>query len=145
MKREFSAGGAVYKKTGDTVLWLIIKPTPSVDFPKNRYQLPKGHVEPGERVIDAALREVLEETGIKATIIKKILDSKYVFPFRGEKIFKVVTFFLMEYVSGEPTVNDEAEEILWLSYVEAYKQLTYSSDKQVLKKASEMFASSTGG
>lgn len=133
MIRQFSAGGAVFKNN----LWLIIKPRPSPDFPADRYQLPKGLIEPGEKPVDTAIREVFEETGIMGEIIQKVSDSKFIYSFQGEKIFKVVTYYLMKYVSGEPTENAEVEKILWLPFDEAKKTLTYYSDKSVLEKALE--------
>lgn len=146
MKRQFSAGGAVFKKvhsldkTGD-ILWLVIKPRPSKEFPKERYQLPKGLLEEKEKTENAALREVFEETGIKGEIVRKIADSRYVFSLKGEKIFKVVSYYLMKYLDGEPKENEEVEKIFWLPFFEASNKLTYSSDKQILKKASEMLQS----
>lgn len=147
MKREFSAGGAVYKlkiedrrnkKDYKGILWLVMKPRPSADFPSERFQLPKGHVEEKETIADAAVREVFEETGIKGKIVEKIASSKYPITFRGERIFKIVTFYLMKYVSGKPTENAEVEKIFWLPYPDAYKLLTYSGDKQILREAAEM-------
>lgn len=90
---------------------------------------------------DAAVREVFEETGIKGKIIGKVATSKYLITIRGEKIFKIVTFYLMEYASGKPTENEEAERVLWLPFAEAKKTLTYSNDKSVLQKASELLKS----
>lgn len=138
MKREFSAGGVVFQKTASGILWLIIKPRPSALFPTDRFQLPKGHIEKGEKAVDTAIREVFEETGIKAQIISKISDIKYVYNLDGEKIFKIVTFYLMEYKSGEPAENIEVEKILWLPFKEAYKALTFSSEKSILKQASNL-------
>lgn len=142
MTRHFSAGGVVYKKEATNILWLIIKPKPSVDFPKDRYQLPKGLINKNETPEEAAVREVQEETGITGKIISKIDTSKFIFTFRGERIFKIVTWYLMAYVSGTPTPDHtETEEVLWLSYDTAYKILTYSSDKTILEKASKMVES----
>lgn len=143
MKREFSAGGVVFQKRSavdgqQSVEWLIIKPRPSEMFPSHRYQLPKGHIEKGEEIEEAALREVFEETGIKAGIICKIETVKYPLMIGTEKIFKFVTYFLMEYVSGKPKINGEVEEILWLPFEGAKNKLTYSNDKAVLQKASEL-------
>jgi len=140
MKRQFSAGGVVFKKDGDAIFWLIMKPKPSAEFPSNRYQLPKGTIETGEKVIDAATREVFEETAIRAKIIEKIDNIKYIYTFRGEKYFKVVTWFLMEYVSGEPTAdNVETEEVFWMDFQNSIKTLSYSSEKEILKKANNIF------
>lgn len=134
MKREFSAGGVVFKKN----LWLIIKHRPSSDFPQEQWRLPKGNIDPGEKITDTAIREVLEETGINAKILGKVSDQRYVYTFRGEKIFKIVTFYLMEYLSGEPKENDEVEEIFWLPLEKAKKTLSFQSDKSILQKAKEL-------
>ncbi|MBI4099991.1 NUDIX domain-containing protein [Candidatus Microgenomates bacterium] len=136
MKREFSAGGVVYKKVGSEVLWLIIKEKPSVDFPGDRYQFPKGWVNSGESVEEAALREVKEESAIEAKIISKLDTVKFIYTFRGEKIFKIITYFLMAYISGqERPDNVEIDQVLWLPFEEASKILTISSGKTLLRKA----------
>ena len=138
MTREFSAGGAVFTKNGSGINWLIIKPRASELFPGNRFQLPKGHLEKEETAEYAALREVLEETGITAKIISKAGTSKYPFKAGNEKIFKIVTFFLMEYVSGVLTQNPEVEELFWLPFEQAKKKLTYSDDKKILQQAFDL-------
>ncbi len=137
MTRQFSAGGIVYKIT-DQTYWLIIKPRPSELFPTERYQLPKGHIEPGEKSEQASVREVMEETGITAKIIKKVGDNKYVIDMKDEKFFKISTYYLMEYVSGELTTNDEVSELFWLPFDEAKKKLSFSGDKKLLEKADEL-------
>lgn len=138
MTRQFSAGGVVFKRDGEIFLWLIIKPRPSKLFPTERYQLPKGHLEEGETTQTAALREVLEETGIQAKIIDKAGDTKYPLQIGQDRVFKIITYFLMEYVSGGPKVNDEVEQISWLPFEEAKKKLTFSDEKRTFQKASEL-------
>ena len=138
MKREFSAGGVVYRRIGDSVEWIVIKPRPSTLFPKIRFCLPKGHLEKDESSQQAAIREVFEEAGIVAKIISKVGISKYVFTSKKEKIFKVVTYFLMEYISGKLTENEEVEELFFLPFEEAIKKLTYSDDKKILKNAATL-------
>lgn len=138
MSRQFSAGGAVFKKTSEGVYWIVIKPRPSSLFPSNRFALPKGHLESGESSEQAAVREVLEETGVTAKIVSKVGVSKYPFKVGSEKIFKVVSYFLMEYVSGELSENEEVEELLWLPFEEAKKKLTYSDDKKILQSAAHL-------
>ena len=134
MKREFSAGGIVFDKTGQVLLIRV----PSIDKTKMYWEFPKGHIDEGESSQAAALREIEEETGIKAKIVDKIGDSKYVFPFKDEKIFKVVIFFLMEYVSGEPKpMEGEIEEVRWVLPAEALKLLSFPADKKLLDKALE--------
>lgn len=154
--REFSSGGVVFK--GDK--WLVRGSNPSKLFPKVFWGLPKGWIdndspdEPGPiasgrtkadevSLQSAALREVAEEGGIEAKIIKKIGSEKYFFkhPIRGP-ILKFVTFYLMEYVRDLPEGHDsETSEVLWLSYDEAYKKISASGEKQMLRKARELLAS----
>ena len=121
-KREFSAGGAVYKRDGEKLLWLICKHSGY-----HKWALPKGLVEAGEKLEATAIREVEEETGIKAKIIAKIPEpEKYIYTMNGAKIFKAVTYFLMEYVSGDIKDHDfEMEEVEWLEFDEAKKRLDF--------------------
>ncbi len=90
-----------------------------------------------------AIREVREEGGIKANIIKKIGSTKifYTHPLRG-KILKFITFYLMKWEKDLPEgFGEETEEILWLEFDDAIKKLTFGNEKQILKKAKEMLDS----
>lgn len=132
MLRQFSAGGIVFK--GDQVL--VAQNSSIKDNKISFWGFPKGHLEEGESSASAALREVEEETGIKAKIIQKVGQSKYIFTQKGEKIFKVVTIFLMEYESGEPIPQvEEINEVVWTDPQTALKTLTFKNDKNLLKKA----------
>lgn len=136
MKREFSAGGIVFNNRGQV---LLIKVGAMQDKSTKYWELPKGHIDAGESSKEAAIREIDEETDIKAEIIEKIGDSKYTSTFRGEKIFKIVTYFLMKYVGGDPKPQEgEIEEVKWVDLEEALKLLSFSADKTLLKKAMEM-------
>ncbi len=157
MLREFSSGGVVYKKEKGEVLWVVRMTAASKLFPKTHWMLPKGWLDdagdgvPGpmasgtlkadEKTLQAtAVREVVEETGVKAEIIKKIGTLKYVYthPERG-KTLKFVTYFLMEWKSDLPGGFDgETSEIAWLPYGEAYKRLSFGKEKEVLKKANAL-------
>lgn len=134
-KREFSAGGAVYKKDGGTILWLICQHSGY-----HKWVLPKGLIDPGERSEGTAIREVEEETGIKTKIIAKIPDpEKYIYTMNGARIFKLVQYFLMEYVSGDIADHDfEMEAVEWLPYDEAYQKLNFHGAKTVLVKANQL-------
>ncbi len=137
MVRQFSAGGVVFKKQGGSSLFLLIQPKPSTDFPKIRFGFPKGLIGPGEKAIDAAIREVREETGITARVLKKLGESKIFYTFKGEKIFKIVTYFLMEYVSGvDAPQPKEIAAIFWLPPNEAKAKLTHANDRKLLDIAS---------
>jgi 8-oxo-dGTP pyrophosphatase MutT (NUDIX family) len=138
--REFSSGGAVYKGKGKEIFWLVTKSAASEIYPKQVWRLPKGWIDEGETTEEAALREIREEGGVEAKIIKKIETVKYFFtaPDKG-KILKFVTFYLTEWIKDLPEgFGEETSEIAWLTYEEAYKKLSYSGEKQVLKKAKEL-------
>lgn len=132
MTREFSAGGIVLKKG----LVLLIKNAAMRDPKKAYWGFPKGHINNGEKSEEAAVREIKEETGIEAKVIKKLGDSRYIFTKDGEKVFKVVVYFLLEYVSGEPKPQDlEVLELNWYEPEEALKLLSFQKDKDMLEKA----------
>ena len=132
MKREFSAGGIVFNSKGQVLL--------TKHSQNKHWSFPKGLIDPGQTSEEAALREVREEGGVKAEIIDKVGYSKYVYTMQGEKIFKVVTYFLMEYVSGNPEDHDwEVEEAGWYEVEDALRQLTFSQDKDLLRKNVKSF------
>lgn len=130
MKREFSAGGIVFNKAGQVLL---------VQHSSNKHwSFPKGQIELGKSSKETAIREVKEEGGVEAEIIDKVGNSKYVYTKDGEKIFKVVTVYLMKYVSGDIEDHDwEVSDIVWFTPEAALKQLTFSQDKDLLRIALE--------
>lgn len=135
MKNEFSSGGIVYKENQ----FLLVENSRMKNPDEKWWGFPKGHLEAGESTEQAAVREVEEETGIKSEIIQKIGQSKYTLTKNEEQIFKVVTIYLMKYLSGE--LNPQIEEVsnvIWLPYEEALKKLTYPGDKDLLRKAKEL-------
>jgi 8-oxo-dGTP pyrophosphatase MutT (NUDIX family) len=105
--------------------------------------LPKGLVDPGEKPLEAALREVREETGITAGPITKLADSKYVYVRSwgdGEKVFKIVSFYLLRYESGRiDDVSDamriEVARARWVPLEDAPKLLAYGGEKQMARQA----------
>src|SRR5258708_6083038 len=106
MKREFSAGGIVFNNQGQVLV--------TQHSQNKHWSFPKGLIDPGQTTEEAALREVREEGGIVAEIIDKVGYSKYVYTFNNEKIFKVVTYFLMKYISGDIADHDfEVEDSGW--------------------------------
>ena len=107
--------------------------------------LPKGLVDQGEKAEQTALREVREETGVEATLITKLADIKY-FYVRSwgdkQRVFKIVSFFLLLYCSGRigeisEEMRIEVERALWMPLEEATERLTYKGERDVLKKAQE--------
>ena len=111
--------------------------------------LPKGLVDPGEKALDAALREVREETGITASPVTKLADIKYVYVRSwgdGERVFKIVTFYLLRYESGRiDDISDdmriEVARAKWVRLEDAPKLLAYRGEKQMAKQALEYLSS----
>jgi 8-oxo-dGTP pyrophosphatase MutT (NUDIX family) len=107
--------------------------------------LPKGLVDPGEKPQAAAVREVREETGIVAEPVTKLSDNKYVYVRTwgdGKRVFKIVSFYLMRYVSGEiddltSDMRIEVRQALWVALADAGKQLAYSNERKVLRQAED--------
>jgi 8-oxo-dGTP pyrophosphatase MutT (NUDIX family) len=113
--------------------------------PEGTWALPKGLIGPGERPELTALREVAEETGIEATPVEKLGDVRYVYTWAGERVFKVVSFFLFRYRSGRlgnipPEHAHEVAEARWLPLDEAPDLLAYKGEREMAAKALERFS-----
>ena len=141
IKREFSAGGVVFRQEPEGFLWLVVRPKGS-----DQWRLPKGWIEPKESSAEAAKREVKEEGGVEAEILAKIASSKYFFSQNKEKIFKTVVFYLLEYRQEvREGFGWETEEIAWLPYNEAREKLAFKNEKEVLAKAKEVWEGCESG
>lgn len=108
--------------------------------PEGVWALPKGNIGRGEAPAVTALREVAEETGLEGVLQGKVGDVRYVYTLRGERIFKVVSFFLVRYRRGRiddiPTgFRHEVEEARWLPLEEAPRLLAYGGEKEMARKA----------
>jgi len=141
MKREFSAGGIVFKKTGKDrkILWLVCQHSQHKGwvFPKGLI----GDKKHGESEEETAIREVEEETGVKGKILKKLTKpATYFYTWKGEKRLKTVYYFLMKYLSGDIRKHDmEMTAVEWWDEEKVKKELTYKSDKEAFKQALELF------
>ena len=136
-KKEISAGGIVYKKEDGQTFILLIKPSGVTQNKEKKWTFPKGLIDDhGEGSIEqSALREVKEEGGVAGKIIEKLGSIKYTYVWQGENIFKIVTWYLMEYVSGDPKDHDfEVAEAKWFELSEAEKTLVYKTDKEIFEK-----------
>jgi 8-oxo-dGTP pyrophosphatase MutT (NUDIX family) len=134
---EVSAGGVVYRKTGDTIEVLICK-----DAGYHKWVLPKGLVGKGEALEQAALREVREEVGVTARVIASLGEpEKYIYTARGARVFKSVYYFLMQYESGSEVEHDhEMEEVRWMGIDQAVEMMGYKGAKDMLIRAKAMLA-----
>src|SRR5580693_10716529 len=157
MVREISAGGVVIRFR-EGAWWMAgIEPadaparSPSgrsnraASEPKTVLALPKGLVDPGEKPLETALREVYEETGVTAEPVTKLGDSKYVYTRvwgDGARVFKIVSFYLMRYRSGRindiaPEMRIEVARARWVPLEEAPVLLAYKGEKQMARSALE--------
>ena len=141
MRREFSAGGVVLRRVRGEWRLAAIRPGGKDDV----WALPKGLVGPGESPADTALREVAEETGVEGRLVEKLGDVRYVYTWSGERVFKVVSFFLVRYVRGRlgdipDHFRHEVAETRWLPLDEAPKLLSYKGEREMAAKALERIA-----
>ena len=133
-EREFSAGGVVVR--GDEVV--VIVPTRRAADGSRVLALPKGHVDPGETPIEAAGREVREETGIVAEPVVELGESRYWYRRDGHTIGKSVSFFLFSYVEGDiEDHDDEVEEVRWMGLAEAQKALSHAAEREMVALAED--------
>jgi 8-oxo-dGTP pyrophosphatase MutT (NUDIX family) len=136
VEREFSAGGVVTRAGERAVECIVIVPTRRAKGGARVLALPKGHPENDESGADAALREIREETGIEAALVDKLGDVRYWYQRDGRRIAKVVSFFLFEYVSGEPGGDPvEVEEARWMPLDEAEAALSYTGEREMVTLA----------
>jgi len=154
MEREFSAGGVVLRRMQGKSWIAAIEPRreSSTDDKKRQSQskspviaLPKGLVDAGEQPEQTAIREVREETGVEATPITKLKDIRY-FYVRSwsdrQRVFKIVSFYLLQYRSGRigditESMKIEVERAFWLPLEEAALKLSYRGEKDVVKVAEQ--------
>jgi len=135
IKRIFSAGGIVLRQAQDKSGLKVLVTQHS----KHKgWDFPKGHREIYESEEKTALREVEEETGIKAEIIEKVGETRYFYHEEGERVLKTVAFYLMKYLGkGKATTAFEVSGKLWLPIDRVEEKLTFKDTKELWRKAGE--------
>jgi 8-oxo-dGTP diphosphatase len=123
-----AAGGIVVRRGPDgdpqvAVVWRAAR---------GDWTFPKGKLDGGETYEQAALREVVEETGLGCRTVGFVGTTEYEHR-KGRP--KVVAYFLMEAVSGRFTPNDEVDELRWCGIAEAERLLTWDRDRDLLERA----------
>lgn len=132
---QVSAGGVVFRRLESIAEIAIVRIVPEM-----RWQLPKGIIDPGETIEEAALREVREESGIDAELITPIETIEYWFVAErdGQRVrfHKFVHFFLMSYRAGDVADHDhEVDEARWVNIETALSLLEFKSERDIVTKA----------
>ncbi len=156
MVREISSGGVVLRKMRGRWYVAVIEPhmdrhRKNIKLSKTRrtpadaelIALPKGTIDPGETPEQTALREVREETGVRAELVAKLADIKYIYVRNwGDhaKVSKIVSFYLLLYRSGRlgniaPAMRVEVQNAFWLPLEEAPLELSYKGEREVAQRA----------
>lgn len=131
---ETSSGGVVYRRIGSEPHFLLIRD------PYANWGLPKGHIEGGESPEEAALREVEEETGLRAlNVIAPLPTIDWYFRDRGVLIHKFCHFFLIESPEGDavPQQDEGITACIWRPIAQALKNVTYANAREVLRIAGQ--------
>src|ERR1700733_7696455 len=130
--RELSAGGVVVR--GDE--FVVIVPTRRASDGSRVLALPKGHIDPGETALQAALREVREETGVVGEPVRELGEARYWYRRDGRTIPKSVLFFLFSYVAGDTDDHDdEVEEARWIGLRDAQSELSHAAEREMVARA----------
>src|SRR5438105_12828550 len=133
MRREFSAGGVLVRRLNGR--WMVAAIRPG-GRPAGLWALPKGRIDEGERGEETALREVAEETGAHGHSLGKLGDVRYWFNWQGERVFKVVSFFLVRYAGGRlgdvpEEFRHEVDGVRWVPLADAPGELAYASEQDM--------------
>jgi 8-oxo-dGTP pyrophosphatase MutT (NUDIX family) len=128
-----SAGGVVVRNGERGCEFLAIKPAH-----RNRWQLPKGTIDKGESPTQTAVREVREEGGVHATIVEELGPIRFRYHMDGRRFVKTVTFYLMTYVSGDPSDHDhEVQDVRWFPLSD-WECLAFPTERGLVKRSADM-------
>ena len=138
VREQVSAGGVVFRGEKDSAEVVIV-----AVGGQNRWQLPKGLVDPGEKPEITAVREAKEEAGVESEVVQHLETIEYWFAGLdgGQRVrfHKRVHFYLLRYIAGDTANHDwEVNEARWVPIVDATGQLTFDSERRVMERAREL-------
>ena len=142
MRREFSAGLVLVRRMRGRWWVAAVRPQGKAE---GTWALPKGLVDAGEKPAETAIREGFEETGVAGRLGEKLGDVRYVYTWDGERVFKIVSFFLARAQGGRigdlPAGMDvEVAEARWLPLAEGPTLLSYRGEREMAARAAETLA-----
>ena len=141
LTREFSSGGIVIKSRGGKISILLIKD------PYGKWTWPKGKIDKGETSLEAARREIEEETGLSSIrLVSKIGQNNYFYKRKKKLIYKTVYFYLFKFTGKEAIdfQRDEVDDCKWFPAEAALSKIGYKGAKDFLKKAIKAFKQHKG-
>jgi 8-oxo-dGTP pyrophosphatase MutT (NUDIX family) len=129
--REFSAGGVAVRRFRGRPFIAAVRVKGGTVL-----ALPKGHIDEGETAAEAAAREIREEAGVQASLVEKLGDVRYWYQREGQRVLKVVSFFLFRYRSGSVRNHDhEVDSAEWVPLEDAPHLLTYKGEREMAELA----------
>jgi 8-oxo-dGTP pyrophosphatase MutT (NUDIX family) len=139
MRQELSAGAVLARRMRGRWFAALVRPRGK---PPGTWVLPKGLIDPGEGPAETAVRETAEETGVEGRLVAKLGDVRYVYTWQGERVFKIVSFYLLRPVRGRigelpPGMEIEVAEAVWRPLDEAPRLLAYRGEREIAATAVE--------
>jgi 8-oxo-dGTP pyrophosphatase MutT (NUDIX family) len=141
-RREFSAGVVLVRRMQGAYWLAAVRPQGK---PEGLWALPKGLIDREEGPAQTALREGFEETGVRGRLDSKLGDVRYVYTWRGERVFKVVSFYLARASGGRigdlpAGMEVEVADAQWLRLADAPRLLAYKGEREMAEKALQVLA-----
>ena len=142
MRREFSAGVVLVRRMHGRPWFAAVRPQGKQE---GTWALPKGLVDPGEAPAETAIREGFEETGVHGRLVAKLGDVRYVYTWEGERVFKIVSFFLARASRGRigelpRGMEVEVAEARWLPLADGPALLAYKGEREMAARAAGSLA-----